>query len=159
VYERAGISSTYRFMKWLSVTGGYNYIRSQPLEGIDKPEHRYTVDGTVSWHLGGFQMSDRVRLEIRSLPLVTYNRYRDRFQIEHPVTIFGNRLNVFLNDDIYYDCRLARWTRNRFMAGFGKRISGRLSADFYYLRQNDAYAIPGDLNVFGITLKGRRARH
>ena len=160
VYERAGISSSYRLLKWLSISPFYNYIRSQPLSGRDFPEHRYGIDGTVSWRLGGFTMSNRLRLERRILPLnITYNRYRDRFQIEHPFVVLGNRINVFLNDDIYYDAFWGSWTRNRFSAGIGKRLIGRFSADFYYLRQNDAHSIRGNLHVFGIAFKGQHARH
>ena len=58
-------------------------------------------------------------------------------------------------DEVYYEWRYHAWTRNRFIIGGGKSLSERLALDIYYVRQNDGFSHPGDLNAVGFTLRRR----
>ena len=83
------------------------------------------------------------------------NRYRNRFQVEHPAGNKDWRLSLFVSDEVFYDWFVDRWVRNRFSAGVIKVFNKHFTQDLYYLRQNDGVSIPGDLNVIGTTLRFR----
>ncbi len=154
VYERAGAAVSIRCRNFLVISPSYNYVASQPLEGTDTREHRLDLDGILYWHLPyGFDMSDRNRFERRAQPTITYFRYMNRLLFQHPVRFHERRYFPYMSDEIYYDGHLATWSRNRFSAGVGKRINSHLLMEFYYLRQNDHYSRPGDINAFGISFK------
>ncbi len=155
VCERAGASVSFKALRFLSIAPSYNYVASQSLPGMDTREHRLAVDGILSWRLHGFDMSDRNRFERREMPIIAYFRYMNRLLIQHPIRLRTESVNVYLSDEVYYDGHLATWSRNRISAGIGKRINPHILMEFYYLRQNDHYSKPGDINVFGISLKTR----
>ena len=136
--ERGGVGVSYWAWRFLSLAPAYNYIIARPFAGKDTREHRFSVDGTLSWKLLGFYMSDRNRWERRMLPAGAYSRYRNRMQIQHPLS--RPNLTVSLADEVFYDGALAIWSRNRFFIGISKRVSGTLAIDFYYMRQNDHYS-------------------
>jgi hypothetical protein len=50
---------------------------------------------------------------------------------------------------------LKKFSRNRFTAGITKTLTKKLSLDVYYMRQNDGFSRPGDLNVIGTSWKVR----
>lgn len=153
VYERVGASLSFKVARLLSIAPSYNYVTSHPLPGRDTREHRIAVDGILSWRLCGFEMSDRNRFERRGTQTVAYFRYMNRLLLQHPVRLRTTNITVYLSDEIYYDGHLATWARNRFSAGIGKRIRPSLLIELYYLRQNDHYSKPGDINTFGISFK------
>ena len=153
VYERAGAAVSFKALRFLTIAPSCYYVASQPLPGQDTREQRLAVDGILSWRLHGFDLSDRNRFERRQMPLNTYFRYMNRLMIQHPVRLRTMSINAYLSDEVYYDGLLATWSRNRFSAGIGKRINPYILMEFYYLRQNDHYSKPGDINVFGINFK------
>jgi hypothetical protein len=156
VYERAGASAAFHVLPMLTVAPSFNYIASQPIAGRDAREQRYAVDGILTWHLGKFEMNDRNRFERRVQPKIAYFRYMNRLQIQHPVEIKSQHFNLWIADEIFYYGLLNAWSRNRFSTGISKRLSHGIAVDLYYLRQNDHYASPGDLNAFGMTFKASR---
>lgn len=156
VYERTGMMVSLKLLPMLTVTPSYNYVASQASAGRDVREHRYAVDGTLSWHLGRFQMNDRNRFERRVLPTAAYFRYMNRFQILHPLTLGKQHINAWIADEVFYYGIYHQWSRNRFSTGISKRLSARLALDLYYLRQNDHYSHPGDINAFGVSFKAAR---
>jgi len=56
-------------------------------------------------------------------------------------------------DEVWYDSLQNAWTRNRVSAGVIKQFSRRFTAEFFYLRQNDGRARPGDAHVIGTLFK------
>ena len=158
VTERAGAAVSCRVFQWLSVSPFYNYIGSQPLPSRAIRENRAGLDATVAWHLQGFNLSDRHRLEVRVWPAATSHRYRNRFQIQHPLQIRHQRVVLTFSDEIYRDSVQSKWTRNRFYVGIERSISHNFNAELYYLRQNDHYSKPGDLHALGVTIRWRISR-
>lgn len=54
---------------------------------------------------------------------------------------------VFVADEVFYDSLLKQFSRNRFAVGITKTLSKQLAVDIFYMRQNDGFARPGDLNT------------
>ena len=103
-----------------------------------------------------FRLSDRNLFERRFRnPGATSTRYRNRFQVEHPVGPKKLGLSLYVADEVFYDWSVNRWVRNRFTAGASKVFNKHFTQDLYYLRQNDGVTIPGDLNVIGAALRLR----
>jgi len=156
VDERLGLGATFRFGKYFSVAPNYVYIGTQPFKNRRVWESRLSLPVTVRFEAGRFRLSDRNLLERRIRhPGGNSFRYRNKFQIEHPLGAKDWRLSWFVSDEVFYDWVIDRWVRNRFSLGVIKVYNKHFTEDFYYLRQNDGVSVPGDLNVIGTTLRVR----
>jgi hypothetical protein len=156
VDERIGVGFTFRFGKYLTVAPNYLHIGMQPFEGRRIWENRLTLPVTVRFNVEKFRLSDRNQIERRMRNSgLKANRYRNRFQVEHPVGADKMKLTLFVADEIFYDWFVKRWVRNRFSAGVSKVFNKHYTQDIYYLRQNDGVSIPGDLHVIGATIRLR----
>jgi hypothetical protein len=128
----------------------------QPFEGRRIWENRLTLPITFRFTLDKFRLSDRNQFERRMRNSgLKATRYRNRFQLEHPVGSNKLNLSLYVADEVFYDWFFNRWVRNRFTVGASKVFNKHYTQDFYYLRQNDGLSIPGDLNVIGTTLRLR----
>ena len=156
VDERVGAGFTWKIGKYWQVSPNYLHIGMQPFRGRKVWENRLSLPVTLRFNLDRFRLSDRNLLEhrIRNSGLRS-NRYRNRFQVEHPVGDKEWNLSLYVADEVFYDWTVHRWVRNRFTAGASKVFNKHFTQDFYYLRQNDGVSIPGDLNVIGTTLRFR----
>jgi len=156
VDERVGVGFTFRWGKYFSVSPNYLGIGMQPFRGRKVWENRLTFPVTMRFNAGKFRLSDRNQFEkrFRNTGINTW-RYRNRFQVEHPVGSAKWALSLFVADEIFYDWAIDRWVRNRFSAGGIKVFNKHYTQEFYYLRQNDGVSLPGDLNVIGTTLRFR----
>jgi hypothetical protein len=156
VDERIGAGFTFKFRNYLTVAPNYLYIGTQPFKGRRAWESRLSLPVTVRFGVGRFRLSDRHLFERRFRNArATSTRYRNRFQVEHPIGPKKLSLSLFAADEVFYDWSVNRWVRNRFIAGASKVFNKHFTQDFYYLRQNDGVTRPGDLNVLGTTLRLR----
>ena len=156
VDERAGIGLSLRLGKYVTLAPSYLYIGMQPSAGRKRYENRLTLAATFGLPLEKFTISDRNQFERRIRhPQVDAIRYRNRLQIEHPVSVASFKMQVFVSDEIFYDWSLHGWVRNRFAIGVSRRFSRHFTEDFYYLRQSDGVTRPGDLNVIGTIFRVR----
>ena len=154
VDERIGAGFTFRAGKYVSVAPHYLHIGMQPFEGRRVWENRLVLPVTLRFNVGKFRLSDRNQFERRLRNSgVKSNRYRNRFGVEHPIGSDKLGLSAFVNDEVFYDGTFDRWTRNRFAVGATKIFNEHFSQEFYYLRQNDSFSIPGDLHVIGTILR------
>ena len=156
VEERVGVGFTFKHGEHLSVAPHYFHIGMQPFRGRKLWENRLVLPVTLRFDAGKFKLSDRNQFErrIRSTGVRT-NRYRNRFQVEHPIGDAKWELSLFISDEVFYDWTVDRWVRNRFTIGATKVFNKHYTQEFYYLRQNDGVSVPGDLNVIGTTLRFR----
>ena len=153
VDERVGAGLTWRIGKYWTVSPNYLHIGMQPVRGRKIWENRLSLPVTLRFNVNKFRLSDRNLLEHRIRNSgARSNRYRNRFQVEHPV---GHSLSLFVADEVFYDWSVDRWVRNRFSIGASKVFNKHFTQDFFYLRQNDGVSVPGDLNVIGTTLRFR----
>ena len=156
VDERLGLGATFRFGKYFSVAPNYTYIGTQPFKNRLVWESRLSLPVTLRFDAGKFRLSERNLLERRIRhPGGNSWRYRNKFQVEHPLGAKDWRLSWFVADEIFYDWAIDRWVRNRFSLGVIKVYNKHFTQDLYYLRQNDGVSVPGDLNVIGTTLRVR----
>lgn len=156
VDERVGVGLTFRYGKYFQVSPNYTHIGMQPFRGRKVWENRLTFPVTLRFTADQFRFSDRNQFErrYRNSGLKSW-RYRNRFQIEHPVGSAAWALSLFVADEVFYDWIVDRWVRNRFSTGGIKVFNKHYTQEFYYLRQNDGVSLPGDLNVIGTTLRFR----
>ena len=156
VDERVGVGFTFRWGKYFSASPNYLHIGMQPFRGRKVWENRLTLPVTLRFTAGKFRLSDRNQFERRYRNSGAKSwRYRNRFQVEHPVGSAKLGLSLFVADEVFYDWAVDRWVRNRFSVGGIKVFNKHYTQEFYYLRQNDGVSLPGDLNVIGTTLRFR----
>ncbi len=156
VDERIGVGFSFKFGKYLTVAPNYVHIGMQPFRGRRVWENRLSLPITLRFNLDKFRLSDRNLLERRLRNSgVKSTRYRNRFQVEHPIGDDKWNLTLFVADEVFYDWSIDRWVRNRFTVGGSKVFNRHFTQDFYYLRQNDGVSVPGDLHVVGTTLRFR----
>lgn len=156
VDERIGVGVSVRVGKYITVQPHYLHIGMQPFRGRRVWENRLVLPVTLRFNVGKFRLSDRNQFERRFRNSgIKSNRYRNRFQIEHPVGPDKLNLSLFVGDEVFYDWTFDRWVRNRFTVGASKVFNKHFTQDFYYLKQNDSFSIPGDLNVIGTSLRFR----
>jgi len=156
VDERIGVGFTVRAGKYLSFAPSYVHIGMQPFERRKLWESRLSFATTLRFQTGKFRLSDRNQFERRYRhPGIPSTRYRNRFQVEHPIGRDTIKLSLFASDEVFYDWSVDRWVRNRFTAGVSKVLNTNLTLDVYYLRQNDGLSRPGDLHVIGTTWRIR----
>ena len=156
VDERVGAGFTFRVNKYVNLSPHYLHIGMQPFSGRRVWENRLVLPVQIRFNLGDFRLSDRNQFERRIRNSGVHStRYRNRFQVEHPIGSDKLGLSVFIADEVFYDWSVDRWVRNRFSVGGSKVFNKHFTQDFYYLRQNDGVSVPGDLNVIGTTLRFR----
>lgn len=154
--ERIGAGFTVRVGKYVQVSPNYLHIGMQPFPRRRIWENRLTLPVTVRFNAGDFRISDRNLIERRLRNSgVKSTRYRNRFQVDHPIGAKEWQLSLFVADEVFYDWTLDRWVRNRFSVGGTKVFNKHFTQDLYYLRQNDGVSLPGDLNVLGTSLRFR----
>ena len=152
VDERVGLGATFRIGKYLTLIPFYLRIETQPFEGRRAHEDRLNLVATLRFEKNKFRFSDRSLIERRlRVPQIDSTRYRNRFQIEHPVGPNRIKLSVFASDEVFYDWSFNDWVRNRFASGIIKPLNRNITLELYYLRQNDRRTLPGDLHVIGTT--------
>jgi Protein of unknown function (DUF2490) len=156
VDERLGLGATFRFGQHLSFSPNYLYIGTQPVKNRRGWESRLSLPVTLRFNAGAFRLSDRNLLERRiRRPGINTTRYRNKFQVEHPLGAKDWQLSWFAAEEVFYDWAIDRWVRNRFSLGVIKVFNKHFTQDLYYLRQNDGVSVPGDLNVIGTALRFR----
>jgi len=156
VDERVGVGFTFKYGKYLTVSPNYLHIGMQPFRGRKIWENRLTFPVTLRFNADKFRLSDRNQIERRIRNSgVRSTRYRNRFQVEHPIGDADWGLSLIIADEVFYDWSVERWVRNRFTIGASKVFNKHFTEEFYYLRQNDGVSVPGDLNVIGTTLRFR----
>lgn len=155
VDERAGFGFSFKPNKYLTIEPGYRYIAAQPVAGKSTRENRLSLEATVSVPIKGFTISDRNLIDRRLRSSGNTTQYRNRLQVEHPFTVKSTEFKAFIADEVFYDSVERAWIRNRFSIGVSRKFSERYTGEIYYLRQNDGFSRPGDLNVIGTTFRVR----
>lgn len=156
VDERGGVGLALRANKYLTIIPTWLYIAQQPTPTRRNIEHRLIFNATVKFTLGKFAFTDRNLIERRLRHARSdFTMYRNRLQIDHPARLGSFNFRVFVADEVWYDALQHAWTRNRVSAGIIKQFSPRFAGEFFYLRQNDGRARPGDLHVIGTLFRIR----
>jgi Protein of unknown function (DUF2490) len=154
VDERVGVGFSFKVGRYLTLIPNYSYIATQPFKGRKVFENRLSFFMTVRVPVSSFTMIDRSAFERRlRRPGIDSTRYRNRLQVEHLVGPTGQKISLFVSDEVFYDWSFNAWVRNRFAVGLSKAFNKHLTGDLYFMRQNDSHSVPGDLNIFGTALR------
>ncbi len=151
---RVGAGIGLKLHKSFSTAAGYNYIESRNTGGEFRTEHRYHLNGVYKFPFKRFGLSHRSQYEYRVRGSGNSWRYRPSITIEKSLPErFLSNTKVFVTEEPFYVSTTGRFSRNRFSVGIKKAVNDHFSFDIYYLRQNDGFSRPGDLNVIGTSWK------
>jgi hypothetical protein len=121
----------------LLVRVGYRYIYPYTDEGSS--EHRGVVEATARYPLvGGVLVSDRNRVDIRSIEGAKSWRYRNRLTIEREFSVGRFKFNPYIRGEIYYDSRYDKVSRSALISGSSFPITRHLELESYFEHQNDS---------------------
>lgn len=152
--RRVAVGFVYKPKKYLSFQPFYWNIVARNSSGKFKQEHRLNFRATYRFPFKTFGLSHRSWFEYRIRKPRSSWRYRPSLTFEKDIPKkFIEGARVFVTEEIFYDSILNKFSRNRFSVGVTKTINKKLSLDVYYLRQNDGFSVPGDLNVIGTAWK------
>ncbi len=134
--------------KSFSVTPFYWYISARNIRGEFREEHDLNLRGVYRFPFKKFGLSHRSQYEYRIRHPQDSWRYRAMLTVDKdiPKNIIP-KAKFFVADEVFYDSLIKKFNRNRFSIGITKTLTKKASVDIYYMRQNDGYAHPGDLNV------------
>lgn len=155
VDERIGAALAFKLNKYLMLQPTYFYVDQQPYAGLRIREHRLIMNATGKVTLGKFTLTDRNLYERRVRHVTRdFTIYRNRLQVDHPVQIGSFKFKPFVADEVFYSTQTGSagafgWFRNRISAGIIKQFSDRFNAEFFYLRQDDGKARPGNVHALG----------
>ena len=116
---------------------GYRYINSFSSDSPD--EHRGVLEATARYPLAiGLLLSDRSRIDLRSIGGENSWRYRNRLTVEKEFAIGRVRFGPYARGEVYYDSRYAKWSRTALIAGSTFPITRHFELEGYYEHQNDS---------------------
>ena len=141
-----------------SLASQYRHVVTTPTPTRRAEEERLHIDGTPRANLGaGFTFSDRNRVEFRHVNGVFSMRYRNRSQIERPVRLTFNGqeqpITPYFSFEVFYDSRSRAWSRKQIYTGARVPLIKHVTFNGFYMRQFDAQARPGYLDVIGTFLQ------
>jgi Protein of unknown function (DUF2490). len=150
---RFGIGFVLKPTKTFSVSPFYLNIQARGSNGKFRREHRLNLRATYRLPVRGFALAHRSGFEYRIRQPRNSWRYRPSLTFEKGIEKIIPGAQFFVTEEIFYDSQLKKFSRNRFTAGINKSLNKNLSLDVYYMRQNDGFSRPGDLNVIGTSWK------
>jgi hypothetical protein len=153
---RYAIGFVWKPHKSLSFTPFYWHIRARNAAGRFRTEHRLNLRAQYRFPFKKFGLSHRSTFEYRLRNPRNSWRYRPSLTFEKDIPKkFIPAAKLYITEEIFYDSLLKEFSRNRLTVGITKTLTKKLSLDVYYMRQNDGFSRPGDLNVVGTSWKVR----
>lgn len=150
---RYSIGFTWKPNKEWSIQPFYWNIQARNTAGKFLREHRFNLRIGYKFPFKSFGLSHRSTFEYRMRAVNTW-RYRPSLTFEKDIK-FIPEAKFYVTEEPFYDSATKKFSRNRFTLGINKTLTKKLSLDIYYMRQNDGFAHPGDLNVIGTSWKVR----
>ena len=151
---RFAIGFVWKPTKSFSVQPFYWYIRARNSRSQFRIEHRLNLRATYRFPFKKFGLIHRSTFEYRMRSSGNTWRYRPALTFEKDIPKkFIPKAKFFVTEEVFYDSGLNKFSRNRLTIGINKTINKKLSLDIYYMRQNDGFSHPGDLNVIGTSWK------
>lgn len=151
--RRVAVGVIYKPNKSWSFQPFYWNIVARNASGRFLMEHRLNFRATYRFPFKKFGLSHRSWIERRVRKPRNSWRYRPSLTFEKDISKIIPDARVFVTEEVFYDSLLKRFSRNRFTVGINKTLTKKLSLDIFYMRQNDGFSRPGDLNVIGTNWK------
>lgn len=151
---RFAIGFIYKLNKSWTVQPFYWFINARNSRSQFRHEDRLSLRVGYRFPFKRFGLSHRSTFEYRLRAPQNSFRYRPSltFDKDIPKNIIP-KAKFFVTEEVFYDSILKKFSRNRFSLGITKTLSKKLSLDLYYMRQNDGFTHPGDLNIIGTSFK------
>jgi hypothetical protein len=148
------IGFVYKPNKYWSFQPFYRYIDTRNSRGQLRHEDRLSLRIGYRFPFKKFGLSHRSTFEYRLRAPQNSFRYRPSltFDTDVPKNLII-KAKFFITEEVFYDSILKKFSRNRLSVGITKTLSKKLSLDVYYMRQNDGFSHPGDLNIIGTSFK------
>lgn len=151
--RRTGVGYVYKPGKSWSVSPFYQNIVARNSGGRFRQENRLNLRINYRFPFKKIALSHRSGFEYRLRQPRNSWRYRPSLTLEKDVGKIISKSKIFITEEVFYDSLLKKFSRNRFSVGINRTFTKNLSLDLYYLRQNDGFSVPGDLNVIGTSWK------
>ena len=151
--RRIAVGFIYKPNKSLSFQPFYSNIEAQNANGRFRTEHRLNLRVGYRFPFKKFGLSHRSWFEYRLRSPRNSFRYRPSLTFEKDIPKIIPKSKFFITEEIFYDSLLRKFSRNRLSVGITRTLTKNLSLDIFYLRQNDGFSRPGDLNVIGTSFK------
>jgi hypothetical protein len=120
----------------LMVRVGYRFIH--PIRGNSSTEHRGVLEATARFPLViGMLVSDRSRIDFRSVGGEYSWRYRNRLTMEGHVSVGRVTMNPYVRAEVYYDSRYSKWSRTALTAGSAFPITKHFELESYFEHHNN----------------------
>lgn len=153
---RFAIGVVWKLNKAFSISPFYWNIKARNSNNRFRQEHRLNLRVTYRFPFKSFGLSHRSTFEYRMRSPQNTWRYRPSLTFEKDLPKgFIPDAKIYLTEEVFYDSATKKFSRNRFTIGITKTLTKQLSLDLYYMRQQDGFSHPGDLNVFGTSWKVR----
>ncbi len=156
--RRIAVGFVYKPNKSWSFQPFYSNIVARNAGGRFLMEHRLNFRATYRFPFKRFGLSHRSWFERRLRQPRNSWRYRPSLTFEKDIGVIIPDTKFFMTEEVFYDSILKRFSRNRFSVGINKNLTKKLSLDVFYLRQNDGFSRPGNLNVIGVNFKIRLSK-
>ena len=148
--SRLALGFTVKPTKSFSIQPFYWHIRARNAVSQFRTEHRLNLRFVYKLPIKSFGLSHRSWFEYRIRGPLKAWRYRPSLTFEKPIPEkWLAKSKFYMTEEIFYDSLLKRFSRNRFTVGINRILSKQVSVDLFYMRQNDGFTRPGDLNVIG----------
>jgi hypothetical protein len=134
----------------MMVRSGYRYMPSTS----GSTEHRGILEATARYPLAwGVLVSDRNRVDIRSLEEGFSWRYRNRLTAERDLAIKSYHFAPYLRAEAYFDSRYRKFSRTSETIGVPFPVHRLIEIEPYYEHQNDTSKPPNrQINSFGFVV-------
>jgi uncharacterized protein DUF2490 len=134
----------------LMFRAGYRYMPSTN----GPTEHRGLLEATARSPLvSGVLLSDRNRIDLRSIDGELAWRYRNRLTAERTLSLRSYHFTPYLRAEAYYDGNFHKWSRTAESAGCIFPFRKRYELEPYYEHQNETGTSPNrQVNALGLVL-------
>lgn len=155
IEERVGVGFDFKVNKYLTFTPSVIYRAGQPVTGGRESESRLRFDVGLEKKFNYFSIKDRSRIEQRFRnSRADSTRYRNKFQITVPFKKGKEELFApFIAVEPFYEFQSKHWTRIETTFGISKKFNKAVTAELFYLLQNNRGNTLRYVNVAGINLK------
>jgi len=154
--RRFAVGFIYKLNKSWSFQPFYWNIKARNARGEFGVEHRLNLRVGYRFPFKKIGLSHRSAFERRYRSGRNSWRYRPSLTFEKDLPKnFISKAKLFVTEEVFYDSILKKFSRNRFSVGVTRPLFKQLSLDIYYVRQNDSFSRPGNLNVIGTGLRVR----
>jgi hypothetical protein len=150
---RFAIGFIYKPNKSWTVQPFYWFINARNARSQFRHEDRLNLRVGYRFPFKKFGLSHRSTFEYRLRAPQNSWRYRPSLTFEKDIPKIIPKSKLYVTEEIFYDSLLKEFSRNRFTVGITRTLTKQLSLDLYYMRQNDGFTHPGDLNVVGTSWK------